>query len=1541
VKAARFRLGACVVLALVAVLAGAVHQAGAISTSLVISQVYGGGGNSGAPLRNDYIELFNRSGADVVVNGWSVQYAATTGTSWQKTDVTGTVPAGGYLLVQEAAGANALAPPLPPADATGTIPMAAGAGKVVVRNNNTLITAGTSCPTDSATVDLVGYGTGTNCFEGPAPTPTISNTSAALRAEVGCTDTDDNSSDFAAGTPAPRNSQTTPDRCLSLGILATATPHDQAAGGDITLTAAVTGATHPPSTDLGVVCDLSWAGLGASAQLYDDGSHGDATSGDNTFSLGFTIPSATSAGQRLGTCTVSDAQSRSASASYTVKVLDATADAAPTLSSHTPDSAATDVPVDSNIGITFSEPVNVTAAWYSISCATSGPHTAVASGAAASYLLNPDTDFAHDETCTVTLDGAQISDQDANDPPDTVAGSPSWTFTTAAATTPPLVVVSEVYGGGGNTLATYRNDFIELYNRGSSEVPIGGWSVQYASAAGTTWQLTPLPAFSLQPGQHFLVHEASGGTAGALLPGADATGTINMSATTGKVALVNTTTALTSCTASSVVDLVGYGASPSCFEGSGAAPAGSNTASIIRKGGGATDTNDNAADFVAGTPTPQNSGTGDDAPTVISRSPVSGAANVALNSSVAIGFSEPVNVNGSWYSISCTTSGAHSATVTGGGTSFTLDPDADFASAETCTVTVVAANVTDQDSVDPPDTMAANDTWSFSTLAPPVRIHDIQGAAHISPKAGQNVGSVPGIVTAKRTNGFYMQDPDPDADPATSEGIFVFTSTAPNSVAVGDSVTVNGRVQEFRPGGASTTNLTTTELVTPSISVLSSGNALPAATVLGTGGRIPPSDVIENDAGGDVETGGVFDPNEDGIDFYETVEGMRVQLNDAVAVGPTNSFGETPIVGDDGAHASVRTARGGLLLRPDDGNPERVIADDVLVPLPSLNVGDHYDGPIEGVMDYNFGNWFVEVTKSVGRVDNGLQREVAAPVGPNELSVATFNFENLDTGDPQSKFDQLAGIVVNNLRSPDIIGGEEVQDNNGATDNGVVDASQTLSQLVAAIQAAGGPTYEWREIDPVNDQDGGEPGGNIRQVFLFRTDRGVSFVERPGGTSTNATGVTGTGASTQLTFSPGRIDPANGAWASSRKPLAAEFMFRGSHVFAIVNHFNSKGGDDPLFGRIQPPNRSSETQRHQQAHLVADFVSALTTADPNANVVVLGDLNDFEFSQTVDILEAAGLHDLMESLPLNQRYSYEFEGNAQVLDHIMFSGALFGRPFVFDPVHVNAEFWDQASDHDPSLVRVTLNEPPTVSAGGPYTVAEGGSVQLSATGSDPEGGSLTYEWDLDNDGIYETAGQSPTFSAAALDGPSSRTVRVRVTDGGGLTDTDTATVNVTNVAPTATFSAPGSTFAGSAFTLALTNPHDPSAADTSAGFQYAFDCGSGYGAFGSSSTASCPTTDTGSLSVGAMIRDKDGGVTESRDTVAVVVTFSSLCDLVNAYTTDAQTISQLCQRLDQAEKATNPTAKNAHLATFRDLVDKSAVFTRAQAETLKRLSLRL
>jgi len=584
-------------------------------------------------------------------------------------------------------------------------------------------------------------------------------------------------------------------------------------------------------------------------------------------------------------------------------------------------------------------------------------------------------------------------------------------------------------------------------------------------------------------------------------------------------------------------------------------------------------------------------------------------------------------------------------------------------------------------------------------------IHAIQGAAHLSPLVGAFV-LTSGVVTATRGNGFWLQEPDAttDADPATSEGIFVFTSSAP-TVSVGDALQVTGTVSEFRPGGASSASLTTSELVSPAIAVLSSGNTLPAATVVGSGGRVPPSAVIENDASGSVETSGVFDSASDGIDFYESLEGMRVQVNDAVAVGPRNDFGEVPIVGDDGASASFRTNRGGIVVRDldpspagdyasGDFNPERIQLDDTLASTPLVNVGDHFENDIVGVLDYSFGNFKLNVTASPTRVDEGLEREVTQAASDHQIAVATYNVENLDPSDGAA-FARHADYIVNHLRSPDLLAIEEIQDNDGATNSAVTDASTTWNMLIAAIAAESGPAYQYRQIDPVDDQDGGEPGGNIRVGFLFRSDRELEFVDRPGGTSTAPTSVVAHPSGPRLSFSPGRVDPQNGAFADSRKPLAGEFRMRGRKVFVVVNHFASKGGDDPLFGRFQPPTRSSEVQRHAQAQVVNTFVDAILAQDPQANVIVLGDINDFEFSETVDLLEGGVLSSLMDTLSPGERYSYVFEGNSQVLDQILVSDNLLETFGVeYDVVHVNSEFADQASDHDPQVARLDLRGRP-------------------------------------------------------------------------------------------------------------------------------------------------------------------------------------------------------------------------------------------------------
>src|SRR6058998_131607 len=174
------------------------------------------------------------------------------------------------------------------------------------------------------------------------------------------------------------------------------------------------------------------------------------------------------------------------------------------------------------------------------------------------------------------------------------------------------VVVSQIYGGGGNAGASFRNDYVELFNTGSGAVDLSGWTVQYATAAGTTWQTTALSG-TIAPGRYYLVQLASNADVGAALPPADATGTSNLGGTSGKIALVRGAAALAcgasagSCSADPLVaDLVGYG-SASDFEGAGSAAGLSSTSAALRANDGCTDTGDNATDFAAGTPTPRNS----------------------------------------------------------------------------------------------------------------------------------------------------------------------------------------------------------------------------------------------------------------------------------------------------------------------------------------------------------------------------------------------------------------------------------------------------------------------------------------------------------------------------------------------------------------------------------------------------------------------------------------------------------------------------------------------------------------------------------------------------------------------------------------------------------------------------------------------------------------------------------------------------------------------------------------------------------------------
>ena len=575
--------------------------------------------------------------------------------------------------------------------------------------------------------------------------------------------------------------------------------------------------------------------------------------------------------------------------------------------------------------------------------------------------------------------------------------------------------------------------------------------------------------------------------------------------------------------------------------------------------------------------------------------------------------------------------------------------------------------------------------------AAPLLIRDVQGTTRTSPLVGSTV-TVPGVVTAVRAfgsaRGFWFQDPVPDADPATSEGLFAFTGSATPAVAVGDAVAVTGTVAEFRPDGAGSAQQSTTQLTAPTAVVASSGNPLPPAEVLDA--RTVPRRYAPEAGGGSIEAL-PLQPRRFALDSYESREGMRVAVADARVVGPTDDFNGLFVTTDPRQNPTVRG--GTLYASYDDPNGARLKVESLIPfaqrPFPQLDVGDVLAGPTEGPLDYTrFGGYVLFATTLGEGVSNGLEREVTAPAAPGELTVGTYNVENLDPTDPPAKFDRLAQGIVVNMRAPAIVALEEVQDDTGPANDGTVSSGATLGRFVDAIVAAGGPRYESRVIDPQDGQDGGEPGGNIRVAFLFDPAR-AQFVDRPGGDATTAVQAVPAPGGVALSVSPGRVDPANPAWDDSRKPLAGEFLVGGRTVIVVANHFASKGGDQPLYGRFQPPNRSSEIQRTAQAAVLRAFVEQVQRIDRRAAVVVLGDLNDFPFSPTLDALtERGGLRLLIDTLPRAERYGYVFDGNSQALDHILVSRSL-GR-VAYDVVHVNAEFADQASDHDPQVARIRL-----------------------------------------------------------------------------------------------------------------------------------------------------------------------------------------------------------------------------------------------------------
>jgi predicted extracellular nuclease len=566
----------------------------------------------------------------------------------------------------------------------------------------------------------------------------------------------------------------------------------------------------------------------------------------------------------------------------------------------------------------------------------------------------------------------------------------------------------------------------------------------------------------------------------------------------------------------------------------------------------------------------------------------------------------------------------------------------------------------------------------------PLQIHAIQGRAHTSPCVGLRVGPVVGIITAVTATGFVVQDPHPDDDPATSEGLEVITSPPP-LVTAGDVVAVRGIVAE----AGQAPDMTVTELVDANVTVEATGCALPDPVLLGDRGRRPPAEVIEPTA---AEQG--FDPAAHGLDFYESLEGMRVAVEEAIAASGTAASGEIVVLPDQGCWATHRTDRGGVYVTPEDSNPERVIVDDALVAgAPLVSTGDRFDGPIVGVMGYADGSYRLLNTERLPRVVRGEPSSEATELteAAEELTLATLNVDNLVRAE-RERVATFAKLISVDLGGPDLLVLEEIEDDNG-TDPGVLGADANYAALSAAITRAGGPLYDWRDLPPAEENaDGGVTDGNIRVGFLFNPER-LELPDRDRWLAELGAAVRETESGPELHPNPARLAPSDPAWASSRKPLVAQFVFQGRKLLVIGCHFRSRTGDDPLFGVAQPPRTPSAEQRQAQARLVAHFVDRWMAADPEAAVVVAGDLNDFDFSATLDLFRDASLTDLAAELSAGDRYSYIYQGNAQLLDHVLVSPSLVDGAAA-DIVHVfaDAPARTRASDHEPLVVRIDLGQ---------------------------------------------------------------------------------------------------------------------------------------------------------------------------------------------------------------------------------------------------------
>lgn len=588
-------------------------------------------------------------------------------------------------------------------------------------------------------------------------------------------------------------------------------------------------------------------------------------------------------------------------------------------------------------------------------------------------------------------------------------------------------------------------------------------------------------------------------------------------------------------------------------------------------------------------------------------------------------------------------------------------------------------------------TLALTSVITFSET-----IHQIQGVTHTSPYNQKMVKNVRGIVTAVVKDGFYMQSRKFDRNIKTSEGIYVESKNLPN---VGEYVSVNGMVYEKQFGRPSESELTVTSIKAgDDIKVISKGNKVKAVMI---DPRKVPMKVYVG------KFNEKLNPKKNAMDFYESLEGMLVKVHKPLITGADEDRGEVCVVPEYGKYVKDKTNHGGVRYTYKNEQTQRILIKSELFKLsqgkryegkyidPSFtpNPGDRFSSDIQGVLTYDKSNYKLINTSPLPKIKDGkIKRDkLNIKYDKNKLSVVSYNIENFTIADGgQKRVDVLAKQVHDDLHTPDILGLAEVGDNDGGNvTSKVVSADKVLDAIVEGIKKATGVEYKWLSADPEDGKDGGWPAMHIRNAILYRTDKLELPYFKQGDSKVDTEIKEG-----KLTFNPGRLGNNKEFYKDVRKSLVAHLVLKDSKkdVFIVVNHLKSKRFDDKIYSKNQPVKRKSEDLRIPEGKYVGQFLKEINKQKPNAIILSMGDMNDFEFSPTLKAMKTNLMVSAVESLPKNQRHTYVYQGNSQVLDNLLVNKK-YAKGMKVDILNINSEFTISQgyfSDHDPVYMQINV-----------------------------------------------------------------------------------------------------------------------------------------------------------------------------------------------------------------------------------------------------------